>query len=36
MIVANFATLRLKGVSRITASEEIARQWHEGEGKYFA
>ena len=36
MILSNFATLRLKGASRIAASEEIARQWHEGEGKYFA
>jgi hypothetical protein len=36
MILSNFATLRLKGVSRITASEEIAQQWHDGEGKYFA
>jgi hypothetical protein len=36
MILSTFATLRLKGVSRITASGEIARQWHEGEGKYFA
>jgi len=36
MILSNFATLQLKGALRITASEEIARQWHEGEGKHFA
>ena len=36
MIISNFATLRLKGSSRIQASEEIAKQWHEGTGKWFA
>ena len=36
LIISNFATLRLKGVSRIQASLEIARQWHEGEGNWFA
>jgi len=36
MILSNFATLRLKGASRIGASEEIARQWHDGVGKHFA
>lgn len=36
MILANFATLRLKGTSRIQASIEIAWQWHEGEGHWFA
>ena len=36
MTLSNFATLRLKGASWIAASEEIARQWHEGGGKYFA
>jgi len=36
MILANFATLRLKGVSRIAASLEIAKQWHEGNGIWFA
>lgn len=36
MILSNFATLSLKGISRIQASEEIAHQWHEGEGKWFA
>ena len=28
LILSNFATLRLKGASRIGASLEIARQWH--------
>ncbi|KAJ6544077.1 hypothetical protein B0H19DRAFT_1076244 [Mycena capillaripes] len=32
MIVCNFATLRIKGTSRIQAGDEIARQWHEGKG----
>ena len=36
MILSNFATLRLKGASQIGASEEIAQQWHDGTGKYFA
>ncbi|KAH9011560.1 hypothetical protein EDB85DRAFT_2228358 [Lactarius pseudohatsudake] len=36
MILSNFATLRLKGTSRIRASEDIARQWHLGEGVWFA
>jgi len=36
MILSNFATLHLKGISCIQASEEIARQWHEGEGRWFA
>jgi hypothetical protein len=36
LIIQNFATLRIKGLSRITASNEIAQQWHEGEGIYFA
>ena len=35
-ILSSFATLRLKGVSRINASLEIARQWHDGKGTYFA
>ena len=35
MILSNFATLRLKGISCIQASVEIAQQWHEGEGKWF-
>jgi hypothetical protein len=33
MIISNFATLRLKGVSRTQAEIEIARQWHHGKGK---
>jgi hypothetical protein len=36
LILSNFATLRLKGSSRITASLEIAKQWHEGKGTWFA
>lgn len=36
LLVRNFATLRLKGWGQIAASLEIAHQWHEGEGAYFA
>jgi hypothetical protein len=36
LIISNFATLRIKGVSRTQASFEIARQWHEGQGNWFA
>lgn len=36
LILRNFATLRLKGFKKIAASEHIAQQWHDGEGKYFA
>jgi hypothetical protein len=36
LIISNFATLRIKGVSRTQASYEIARQWHEGQGNWFA
>ncbi|KAG2073340.1 hypothetical protein BDR04DRAFT_938267, partial [Suillus decipiens] len=36
MILSNFATLRLKGASRIGASLEIARQWHEGNGLWYS
>ena len=36
LILSNFATLRLKGSSRITASLEIAKQWHAGKGTWFA
>jgi hypothetical protein len=39
MILRNFATLRLKGLGRIVASKEIARQWHdklEGSSDHFA
>jgi hypothetical protein len=35
-IIRNFATLRIKGVKRMAASEEIARQFHEGVGGHFA
>jgi hypothetical protein len=36
LILQNFANLRMKGLRRIAASEEIARQWHEGQGVGFA
>ena len=36
LMISNFATLRLKGLSRTQASIEIARQWHEGPGNWFA
>ena len=36
MILSNFATLQLKGVTRIQASIEIARQWHPDKGVWFA
>jgi len=36
MIICNFATLQLKGLSRMQASIEIAHQWHEGQGNWFA
>ncbi|KAF8545695.1 hypothetical protein OG21DRAFT_1528312, partial [Imleria badia] len=36
LLIRNFATLRLKGLGQIEASLEIAWQWHEGEGAYFA
>ena len=36
MVLSNFATLHLKGVSRMVASAEIARQWHEHRGSWFA
>jgi hypothetical protein len=36
LIICNFATLRLKGLKKIEASKEVARQWHEGSGVYFA
>ena len=35
-IIQNFANLWLKGLSRTQASMEIARQWHEGQGNWFA
>ena len=36
LIISNFATLRLKGQTRTQASLDITRQWHEGEGNWFA
>jgi hypothetical protein len=36
LIISNFATLQLKGLSRTQAGVEIARQWHEGPGNWFA
>ena len=36
MIICNFATLRLKGRSRMEASLEIAEQWHERDGVWFS
>jgi len=36
IILRNFATLRLKGIKRIAASERIAEQWHKGQGVHFA
>ena len=36
LIISNFATLRLKGQTRTQASLDIAHQWHEGEGNWFA
>jgi hypothetical protein len=36
VILRNFATLRLKGLSRTGASEEIAHQWRMGSGAWFA
>lgn len=36
MILTNFTTLRIKGVSRIQASLKVARQWRDSEGVWFA
>ena len=36
LILRNFATLRMKGYKRIPVSKEIAQQWHEKGGAYFA
>ena len=36
LVLRNFATLQLKGYGKIEASVQIARQWHEGEGKHYA
>jgi hypothetical protein len=35
-ILRNFATLRIKGLGRIAASEDIMQQWHKGTGVHFA
>ena len=35
LLLRNFATLRIKGTRKITASCEIARQWHDGESIHF-
>lgn len=36
LIISNFTTLQLKGLSRTQAGIEIAHQWHEGPGNWFA
>ena len=36
LIISNFATLCIKGLSCTYASLEIAWQWHEGKGNWFA
>ena len=36
LIISNFATLRLKGVKCIQASLDVAKQWHEEPGNWFA
>jgi len=36
LILRNFAMLRTKGLGRMAASQQIALQWHEGKGTYFA
>jgi hypothetical protein len=36
IVLRNFATLRIKGIKRIAASQQIAAQWHEGQGVHFA
>jgi len=35
MVLHNFATLYLKGLKCIVASEQIAEQWYEGHSIYF-
>jgi hypothetical protein len=35
LIISNFATLRLKGLSLTEASIEIVHQWHKGVGNWF-
>ena len=36
LILRNFATLQIKGIGCIVASQEIARQWQDGTGLHFA
>ena len=36
LILQNFANLQMKGLGRMVASKEIARQWHEGRGVSFS
>ena len=36
MLIRNFVMLRLKGFGRMEASQEIAQQWHWGDGTHFA
>jgi len=36
LILRNFATLWIKGIGCIVASQEIAQQWHNGAGVHFA
>ncbi|KAJ3978339.1 hypothetical protein F5890DRAFT_1602365 [Lentinula detonsa] len=36
LILVNFANLRLKGESRMKASESIAKAWHDNRGRWFA
>ena len=36
LILRNFATLWIKGIGCIAASQEIAWQWHDGTGIHFA
>jgi hypothetical protein len=36
MILRNFATLRIKGIRCMHASQDIAQQWQDGTGTHFA
>ena len=36
LILRNFATLRIKGIEHIVASQEIMQQWHDSVGVHFA
>jgi hypothetical protein len=36
LLIQNFATLHLKGLGRMEASQQIALQWHNEEGTHFA